>query len=252
MGYQPAQEEKMMKFASRTFIATALLALLAMPVRLAAQQQKTSHSHYRFVDVGTLGGPQSSVFGAAQVLNNHGALSFGGDTADSDPNYPNFNPLLGQDQFIQHAIKWHNGVTTDLGTLPGGWSSFSGWITDNGLIAGGAEDGSIDPVTGWPALHAVLWQKGKINDLGTLPGGYESGATAVSSAGQVVGFASNTITDPYSFFGFGTQTRGFLWTAKDGMNDIGDLGGPDTIAWYINDSGQMWERSNYLVLPTER
>ena len=225
-----------MKFRTKMWMtAVCLCAALTIPVPIAAQ----AHPHYKFVDLGTLGGPQSSFFGASRVLNSHGAAAFGGDTSDPDPNYPNFNPLLGQDKFIQHAIRWHNGVKTDLGTLPGGWSSFSGWITDNGLISGIAENGSIDPVTGWPATDAAVWKNGKIVDVGTLPGGYEAGATAVNNVGQVVGFASNTITDQYSFFGWGTQTRAFLWTAKDGMHDIGDLGGPDALAWYINQNGQI-------------
>ena len=37
-------------------------------------------------------------------------------------------------------------------------------------------------------------------DLGTL-GGYESNGIYVNNAGQVVGFATNTIPDPYSFLG---------------------------------------------------
>jgi len=226
-----------MKFARATLITMlTLFTLLAIPLRLAAQQ---AHPHFKFRDLGTLGGPQSSLFGGSQVINSNGVVAFGGDTSISDPNYPNYNPLLGQDPFIQHAIRWHKGVKTDLGTLPGGWSSYSGWITDNGLNSGIAEDGSIDPVTGWPATHAVLWQKHKIVDMGTLPGGYEAGATAVNSAGQAAGFASNTITDQYSFFGWGTQSRAFRWTASEGMKDIGDLGGPDAAAWLQNEVGQI-------------
>jgi probable HAF family extracellular repeat protein len=228
-----------MKFVKVTCsTAIALFILLAIPVRLAARQPQQVHPHFKFVDLGTLGGPQSSMFGGSRTVNSHSAVAFGGDTSDSDPNYPNYNPLLGQDKFIQHAIQWHKGVKTDLGTLPGGWSSFSGWITDNGFNSGIAETGSLDPVTGWPATHAVVWEKGKIVDVGTLPGGYEAGATAVDKTGQVVGFASNTITDQYSFFGWGTQARAFFWTAAGGMQDMGDLGGPDAAAWVMNESGQ--------------
>jgi probable HAF family extracellular repeat protein len=225
-----------MKFRTEMcMIEVCLSTALALPIQLAAQ----AHPHFKFVDLGALGGPQSSLFGGSRVLNGSGTVAFGGDTSDSDPNYPNYNPLLGQDKFIQHAIQWHKGVKTDLGTLPGGWSSFSGWITDNGFNSGIAETGAIDPVTGWPATDAVVWKNGTIVDMGTLPGGYEAGATAVDKAGQVVGFASNTITDQYSFFGWGTQSRAFRWTAKEGMRDIGDLGGPDAAAWVMNEKGQV-------------
>ena len=53
-----------MKTSSLTWIITlAVLAALALPVRLTAQEQKeqkTGHRHYQLVDVGTFGGPNSS------------------------------------------------------------------------------------------------------------------------------------------------------------------------------------------------
>ena len=66
-----------MKFRTKMWkTLVCLCAAAAIPVQLAAQ----AHPHFKFVDLGTLGGPQSSLFGASQVLNNHGAVAFGGDT----------------------------------------------------------------------------------------------------------------------------------------------------------------------------
>jgi probable HAF family extracellular repeat protein len=102
-------------------------------------------------------------------------------------------------------------------------------------------------------VHAVLWQQGQINDLGTLPGGgYQSAANSVNSGGQVVGAALNTIPDPNSmqsstFWLWGGitppylyQTRAFLWDKQNGMQDLGTLpGGTDAQAVLINERGQV-------------
>jgi len=105
-------------------------------------------------------------------------------------------------------------------------------------VAGISENGEIDPLLGFPEAIAVLWKDGKIINLGTLDGGYESVANAVNDQGQVVGPALNTVPDPYSMLGLGTQTRAFLW--ENGvMRDLGTLGGPDAFAIYVNDRGQI-------------
>jgi probable HAF family extracellular repeat protein len=76
-----------------------------------------------------------------------------------------------------------------------------------------------------------------INDLGTL-GGTSSLSAGVNDAGQVVGGAQNAISDPYSIFGLGTETRAFLWQSGK-MHDLGTLGGPDAFATYVNNDGQV-------------
>jgi hypothetical protein len=39
-----------------------------------------------------------------------------------------------------------------------------------GQVTGQAQNGLIDPLTGFPAAHAVVWEHGEILDLGTLGG----------------------------------------------------------------------------------
>jgi probable HAF family extracellular repeat protein len=218
----------------------ALLTLLAIPVRLAAQQQKVEHYRYKLIDIGTLGGPNSYVGalgGVSQVLSDQGTVAGCADTSTPDPNYPN-SPISppGPDPFIFHSFQWRKGTLTDLGALPGVNSSCPLGISGSGLIVGLSENGDIDPLTGFPEVRATLWKDGEVIDLGTL-GGYESVVvSAGNNRGQVAGVATNAIPDPFS--GLGTQLRAFLWQ-RGVMQDLGSLGGPDAFAFDINERGQV-------------
>jgi probable HAF family extracellular repeat protein len=132
----------------------------------------------------------------------------------------------------RQAFEWYNGQLYDLGALPGNNSNAVFQVNANGVGVGMSETSVTDPFTGWPADHAVIFKNGHVTDLGTLPGGYESQGQAITDNGQVSGFASNGIMDPYTslFFGPGwnTQARTFVW--QNGvMRDIGTLGGNDAV-----------------------
>lgn len=222
--------------------AMAIFTLLAVPGRLAAQQQqKANKPRYKLVDLGTLGGPVSS-FGPFNevILNEAGIAEGGADTSTADPNYPNFSPFIAPDPldpFIQHAFQWQNGVMTDLGSLPGTNSSYVNWVNAKGVATGNSENGSIDPLLGFPEVRAVVWNNGRITDLGTL-GGNESTAAAINRHSWVTGSATNSVSD--TACGLGTQCRAFLWDEKNGMRDIGTLGtGPDAFGVFVNDIGQV-------------
>jgi probable HAF family extracellular repeat protein len=215
---------------------------MSTTIRLAAQENSERigharrHVRYRLVDLGTFGGPNSSDF-ASPIMNNEGGITGAADTADSDPNAPN---CYNFDCFVTHAYIWRNGVLTDLGGLPGGFGSEGNWINDYNQIAGQSLNGLIDPLLGTPAAVAVLWKSnGQIVDLGTF-GGNESLAAMINNRGQIVGAAANTIPDPFPGpLGFwGTQSRAFLWE-KGVMRDLGDLGGPDAFATFVNERGQI-------------
>jgi uncharacterized membrane protein len=93
---------------------------------------------------------------------------------------------------------WKNGVTTNLGTLPGVvGNSYAMGVNDHGLIVGQAQNGSIDPLTGAPELDAVLWDDGQIMNLGTF-GGTQGIANATNERGQVVGATLTATSDPFA------------------------------------------------------
>jgi probable HAF family extracellular repeat protein len=239
--------------------AATLLVISVLPNYLAAQGNETGksqHHHYKLVDIGTFGGPQSHVNPGsgndtgnyASVLNSRGEVVGWAETSTPDP-FPAF--CFSDDCFVAHAFVLKNGAMMDLGALPGGASSAGNWISSNGLIAGVSENGTTDPlIPGVPELRATLWAHGRIIDLGSLPeGGFESVANAVNSQGHVVGSATNAVADPNSMVGSGFQTRAFLW--RDGvMEDLGTLGtGTDAQAILINEKGQVvgWSYVNSVL-----
>jgi probable HAF family extracellular repeat protein len=237
--------------------AMALLVALANPVWLAAQEHPTKHHKYNLIDIGTLGGPNIFFNWSGYpngLLGNNGMVTGGADTTTVDP-YCFDNP----DCFLLHAIKWQEGVMSDLGALPGGSDSQAFWINDHGQTVGFSTNGTVDPLLNVPFLQAVLWSdQGKIHDLGTLGGQY-SVSQAINSQGQVVGVAENAIADPYNLFDYlifgisaGTQSRAFLWDRETGMRDLGTLGtGNDAFGQYVNERGQIagWSYTNTTPNP---
>jgi probable HAF family extracellular repeat protein len=231
----------------------AVLAVLPRPAaqeQPARQQQKREHHRYRFVDLGTFGGPESYVnaafsLGAPNQINNRGTVV--GAAATSIPRPPNKQICGGPDglvPFVFHAFAWQDGVLTDLGALPGVECSEAVSINARGEIAGRSGNGVLDPLVGVEEIRAVVWKDGEIRDLGTL-GGNHSIAIAINNRSQVIGSTVNTIPDPFSLLYFlgggftnGTQTRAFLWD-KGHMHDLRTLGGPDAQAFGLNERGQV-------------
>lgn len=265
-----------MKFRIITLvICICAIAAPTIPKKTHGESESRKHHHYILMAPDTFGGPGSRLNGfvystvsSIRDLNNSGAVIGWADTSMPDPyqsssnQYGNF--CFDGGCYISHAFQLRNGVVTDLGTLPGGLSSATSWISANGLIAGASQNGETDPLDpGYPEDRAVLWRNGRIINLGTFPGGgYESGAESVNSSGEVVGWADSEIPDPYSMSLWSTlynfyapiepyQTRAFLW--RDGvMHDLGSLGtGTDAFAIAINELGQIIGTSYTNATPNQ-
>ena len=127
---------------------------------------------------------------------------------------------LRDDDGREHAVLFHRGVLTELGTLGGGFSN-SKAINDKGVIVGSAQN----KAGRWRAFSYSIADG--MRDLGTL-GGPSSYGLAINAAGHIAGFADTE--DGYY--------RAFRY--RDGaMQDIGPLGGRFSSASGINDKGQV-------------
>lgn len=232
------------------YAAATTFGLMAVSL-LAAQEKPAMHHHYQLIDLGTLGGPQSFqveeeqplVFAGApavRMINSQGAVTGVADLNIVDP----YSPFcISMDCFVAHTFLWKDGQMTDLGALPGTNDTFPDWINDRGEVVGASYNG-IDPVSGTPLLEAVLWKDGAVIDLGDLPGGNQSIANGINERGDVVGASVNATTDPFPnlwpilFFNNVTEPHAVLW--RDGtITDLGTLGGPDSLAIFVNNSGQI-------------
>jgi probable HAF family extracellular repeat protein len=115
----------------------------------------------------------------------------------------------------------------DLGGLSGpGGGAIAQAINDRGQIVGiGWVPGEEDTV------HAVLWDRGGIIDLGTLTGGGESFAVAINNKGQIVGHsgANAVLWDHRTMVDLGGLDRGctddYCFSSASSINDRGQIVG---------------------------
>ncbi|HKU25541.1 MAG TPA: hypothetical protein VJQ54_08725 [Candidatus Sulfotelmatobacter sp.] len=215
--------------ASVTAVSIALLAILSIPGIAAAQEHAAHYHRYKFIDLGTLGGPHSygSPNGSgSRLLNNAGVVALSADTTAQDPLAAIF--CYVPDCLVAHASRWSHGVMTDLGAVDDRYSSAAVSINDRGWSIGQSETGDIDPAFNFPLFHTVLWKGTRMVDIGTLPGGNTSIPFSINNAGEVVAFGNNDIPDPFALFPSATQMRTFVWQNGQ-VQDIGTLGGPDAV-----------------------
>ena len=150
-----------------------------------------------------------------------------------------------------HAVIWSSkGVIQALPMLPDSSACRGQAINDREDVAGACDTAS--------GPRAVLWTGGSVQDLGALPGDYESAALGINNNGDVVGSSGNpeavhhavlwpaggaiqsigalprrtwsqalAINDNKEVVGVSSdgysKEHAFLWTEKDGLQDLNDL-----------------------------
>jgi probable HAF family extracellular repeat protein len=150
-----------------------------------------------------------------------------------------------------HAVIWSPaGTIQALPMLPASSACRGQAINDRDDVAGACDTAS--------GPRAVLWTGGAVQDLGALPGDYESAALGINNHGDVVGSSGNpeavhhavlwpaggaiqsigalsnrkwsqalAINDNKEVVGVSSEgyskEHAFLWTENDGLQDLNDL-----------------------------
>jgi probable HAF family extracellular repeat protein len=153
------------------------------------------------------------------------------------------DPLSGGPQL--HGVLWQGGTMTDLGALFGGYDTWALSVNSRGEIVGEAYNTipDADSMFGYGyQSRAFYWNNGVVQDLGTLGNGNDAAAGLINERGQVLGVAytsstPNVMCSDFSLFTLTTSS--FLWDRKNGMKDIGGLGGTCTLGNDLNNQGQI-------------
>ena len=154
--------------------------------------------------------------------------------------------LMAQAKTKQHhPHQYHHYQLIDPGTL-GGPNSYNesnpieNLISVHGAAALAADTLVPDPLapncfnSDCFVSYAVVWQRGVLTDLGALDPGYSSFASAINARGEVAGLSENGQIDPLTAF---PENIAVLW--KNGIINLGTLGGNQSVANGISDRGQV-------------
>lgn len=174
----------------------------------------------------TLGGTHSFATG----VNNLGQVVGWAETDVHDP-------TCREAQVLQfRAVLWdpQRGSLQELPPFPGDSASAATAINQRGQVVG--ISGECDVAVGrFSAQHAVMWDHGRVIEVGDLGGTTWHTPMDINEHGDVVGFSNPPgAGDPDGDF----IAQAFLWNQRDGTTPLGTLGGDlFSQAHAINDQG---------------
>src|SRR5256714_9004551 len=174
-------------------------------------------------DLGTLGGPNSSV--TWNVKNTAGIIVGISQTATPEPLGENWSSAAFYSTpnnvgYINLGFVWQNNLMRGLPPFPGGNNGFATGANNLGQVVGWAENGVHDPnccCTQVLQFRPAVWTLGppdQIQDLPLIPGDSSGAATAINDHGQIVGISG--ICD--QAVGRHTAKHAVLWKNGGGTN----------------------------------
>jgi len=170
----------------------------------------------------TLGGNN----GVANRINRWGTAVGYAENTIADSNCP------APQKFQFLPVAWKDGRPIPLHIPKGDTEGVAFTINNSGQVVGTSGTcTTLNPIWLFYLLpaHALLWDNGKMVDLGSLGGAYGNMAIFINNGGHVVGLSDLT--------GDATS-HGFLWTKATGMQDLGTYPGDiGSAAISINDLG---------------
>src|SRR5882724_2514497 len=198
-------------------------------------------------DLGTLGGPNSSV--TWNVKNTAGIIVGISQTADLEPlgeawSSAFFYSTPNNVGYINLGFVWQNNQMRGLPNFPGGNNGFATGANNLGQVVGWAENGVHDPnccCTQVLQFLPAVWDLGsgdQIHDLPLISGDSSGAATAINDNGQIVGISgicdqavgrrtakhavlweNGTVTDIYP------NPPALWWNTPTAINQRGDIVG---------------------------
>lgn len=172
----------------RTFVAAMLMGGVMGSVAMPAVADATRH--WRIIDLGVGDNSAASAINdRGHVVGHHGGRAF--LWRDDKVTYlplSDATDINNRDEVVGYqvigdgtrAFRWHNGVMTDLGALPGSTNTYPQAINDHGEVVGSS----------WTAsggLRGFRWHSGVMTELAVQSTGSFSLAEDINNAGIIAG-----------------------------------------------------------------